>query len=174
MIKKILIILLLILGFLVWAWWGYRTDNVYFLKLASQPILKNIFSEVNSKIYQRGVVQINENKIDVEIAKSAAAKIAGLSWRKSLAEGSGMLFVEGKSNYYSFWMKDMLFPIDIIWIANNQVVDISKNIPVPQGNNLPSYSPDEPANYVLEVNAGYADRHGIKVGDKVKIEVENK
>jgi uncharacterized membrane protein (UPF0127 family) len=171
MIKKILIFVVIIFGFLVWAWWGYRTNNALFLKMANLPVLKNIFSEVNSKIYQRGVVQIGGNKIDVEIAKSSAARIAGLSWRKSLDENSGMLFALGTPNYYAFWMKDMLFPIDIIWIADDQVVDISKNLPVPQGNNPPSYSPAEPANYVLEVNAGYADRYGIKIGDKVQMEI---
>jgi len=70
---------------------------------------------------------INNNCFEVEIAKSQEEKKKGLSLREDLPFNSGMLFVYNKENFYSFWMKDMNFPLDIIWInADNKIVHIEK------------------------------------------------
>ena len=68
-------------------------------------------------------------------------------------------------------MKDMKFPIDIIWIQGNEVVDIAPNLPVVAAEFLSTYEPKVPANYVLEVNAGFVEEHGIKVGDNIEIRI---
>jgi len=169
--KVIFIIILLIFIFLISAWWGYKTDNPYFLKLANTRAFRGIVERLNKELYKRGTVKIKENIINVEVAMKPLAKFKGLSWRKSLGENKGMLFVYGTPNYYTFWMKDMMFPLDIIWIDNNQIIDITKNIPPARRDYAPTYAPALPVNYVLEVNAGYADKHGIKIGDKVEIEI---
>jgi uncharacterized membrane protein (UPF0127 family) len=169
--KKVIIIFLIIIGILVWAWWGYKNNNIYFLKIANTKVFRGAVEKLNKEIYKRGTVKIGKNTIDVEVAITSMAQFKGLSWRKSLEEKGGMLFVFSSPNFYAFWMKDMIFPLDIIWIAGDQIVDISKNLPPARSDFMPTYTPAEPANYVLEVNAGWADRYGIKIGDKVEIKI---
>src|SRR5690606_35019275 len=98
----------------------------------------------------------------------------GLSGKEKLEENNGMLFVFDKKDYHSFWMKNMKFPIDIIFLDNNTVVDIYKNVPPPKpGENmakLPVYRPSKAVNYVLEVPAGTADKAKIKVGDTIDLQ----
>ncbi len=79
-----------------------------------------------------------------------------------------MLFVFDKPDIYSFWMKDMLFPIDMIWISEDgKVVYIERDARPESYPN--SFIPDAPAKYVLEVNAGFSEKNNLKVGDKVEI-----
>lgn len=113
-------------------------------------------------------VTINSNIINVEIAKTNAELKKGLSGRKSLNKNSGMLFVFEKADIHPFWMKNTLIPLDILFIENNIIVDITTLNP-PVDNNIPEYSPKNPANYVLEVNAGFAEENNIKIGNEVKI-----
>ena len=108
-------------------------------------------------------VCINENCFQVEIAESGGEKRRGLSFRESLPEGSGMLFVYDKEDYYSFWMKDMNFPIDIIWInKEKEVVHIERNLQPCGTDSCKGYKPSQKAMYVLEINPGL----DIKIGDK--------
>ena len=79
-----------------------------------------------------------------------------------------MIFVFSKPDKYRFWMPNMHFPIDIIWVNSNPVIGITKNVsnefdPV----NPVFYTPPKPAQYVLEVNAGFAEKNYINIGDKV-------
>jgi uncharacterized membrane protein (UPF0127 family) len=110
-------------------------------------------------------VSIGKHTFIVDIAITASEKEKGLGGRKNLEEGHGMLFPFDHKERYSFWMKDMRFPIDIVWIRDNNVIDITKNAPVATGPYLPVYSPSSPANKVLELPAGTADKLGIKIGD---------
>jgi uncharacterized membrane protein (UPF0127 family) len=114
-------------------------------------------------------VSINEHVIPVELAVTNEEKQRGLGYRDSLNADSGMLFVYDHPEQYGFWMKEMRFPIDIIWIADNLVVDISHNVPVATTSTPPSYQAKIPVNKVLEVNAGKAREWGIDIGDLVQI-----
>lgn len=116
-------------------------------------------------------VTIGENIITAEISDSEEGRIQGLSGRKSLPENHGMLFVFEEANKYSFWMKDMKFPIDIIWINKGEIVDITYHVnpEATDAKSLTTYQPKESAQYVLEVNANYAREKGIKIGDLVEI-----
>ena len=117
---------------------------------------------------QKSEAVINGTKINLIVARSEKDKIKGLSERKSLPSGEGMLFIFNKPDRYPFWMKGMLFPIDIIYLANNSVVYIVENAPAPgQAPNLTIYKPDQPANYVLELNSGMVGKLGIKKGTKI-------
>ncbi len=112
-------------------------------------------------------VIINNIKILVEIADTAKSRQLGLSYRKSLNKNSGMLFVMDKKALTGFWMKDMQFSLDMIWIDGDKIVKISKNL-LPAGSHPDiSYNSGEPIDYVLEVNGGFCDKKGIKVGDKI-------
>jgi uncharacterized membrane protein (UPF0127 family) len=117
-------------------------------------------------------VNVNNNVLCVEIVDTPEKMSKGLSEREDLKENQGMLFVFGDKNIPGFWMKDMKFPIDIIWINDNEIVDISKNVPVPDASTTtqpPNYSPSEPVNYVLEVNAGYVDKYNVEIGNTIEI-----
>lgn len=115
-------------------------------------------------------ILINEKKVLVEIAKTPAEQATGLGFRDSLGKDDGMLFIFEEKTTPGFWMKNMKFSIDIIWISGEKITGISENIRPPTGaanENLTVYSPPKPVNYVLEVNAGFAAENGIKIGDKI-------
>jgi len=105
----------------------------------------------------------------VEIADTPILQAQGLSNHEPLTDDQGMLFVFGQKSVRTFWMKEMLFPLDIIWIDGNTVVKIDKNLP-PEGSS-PSklYASGVPVDFVLEVNGGWSDSAGLKAGDKLKI-----
>lgn len=108
----------------------------------------------------------------VEVAADNWSRAQGLSGRKSLPAGGGMLFVFNKAGRHSFWMKGMNFPLDFIWINDGRVVDITANVPPFSLRSSASeifYKPKQPANMVLEINAGEAARYGVKIGDLVKL-----
>lgn len=115
-------------------------------------------------------VKIGKIRIPVEIARNAVSVKKGLSGRDYLDTDSGMLFIFSQPDYYRFWMPNMNFPLDIIWIANGRVAGISKNI-IPEINMVKPkfYTPPKPVLYVLEVNAGFADKNNISVGDAAAV-----
>lgn len=113
-------------------------------------------------------LEINGISIEIEMARTREEQTHGLSGRTTLSENRGMLFLYDKPGLYSFWMKDMRFPVDIIWIDSDQrIIDISKNaLPESYPN---TFQPREPAQYVLEVNAGFAEKYDINLGDAVTL-----
>ncbi len=112
-------------------------------------------------------VEINDIIIPVELADTLEKHIQGLSDKEELIDG--MLFLFDERQIRSFWMKNMHFPIDIIWIDDEKIVNISKNLP-PEGENpKKTYSSIYPVYYVLEVNAGFCEQNNISIGDRVKI-----
>ena len=128
---------------------------------------------IGLRILDRGapkqVVRIGGENIVVEVADTALAREQGLSGRASLPAGTGMLFVFPESGRAGIWMKDMKFSIDIIWIARGRVVDIAPSASLPvAGQDLPVYYPREPSDLILEMNAGFAASHQIKIGDLVE------
>jgi len=119
-------------------------------------------------------VVIGDTKIFVEVADSEFERRKGLSGRDALAENSGLLFVfEEKDIRPVFWMKDMKFPIDIIWINDGKIVQIDSSIPpAPQDTPdkmLKLYSPTIPIDYVLEVTSGFCEAKGIEVGMEIDL-----
>jgi uncharacterized protein len=110
-------------------------------------------------------------RVEVEVMLTPAAQEKGLSGHAPLAADQGMLFLFDSPQRYGFWMKDMTFPIDIIWIAGEKVADITVNAAIPvQGQDLPIYSPRVPVDKVLEVPAGFAALHGLRIGSTVEIQ----
>ncbi len=113
-------------------------------------------------------IKIKEKDIKLELATTTKDVEKGLSGRISLENNSGMLFVFSKPYRYSFWMRDMNFPLDMIWINDGLIVDISENVPNDFNPASPTfYQPLSPAQYVLEVNAGFSGANNIKIGDAV-------
>ena len=108
----------------------------------------------------------NNNRLTAELAKSPEAIAKGLSGRLSLKPNQAMLFVYEVEQEYCFWMKDMNFSVDIIWLNNaKEVVDVEQDVSAdtyPQ-----TFCPDQPAKYVLETNSGVAASTGLKKGAQV-------
>lgn len=101
----------------------------------------------------------------LEVADSDPARIRGLSGRNSMDQDAGMLFVFDVPGIYPFWMKDMKFPLDMVWIADGRVVDVATlRPPVPTELVPPSHIPLAKANLVLELNAGKAADLGLVKG----------
>lgn len=134
-------------------------------------------------IYQFSKNQITQMKTDakvsfpkhtfsVETVKDSKAQQIGLTKYNSIKSDQGMLFVFDKPDTYSFWMKNMKFPIDIIFINGDSVVSFVENAKPVNADvaNPPIYSPTDPADKVVEIQAGLVKKYNIKKGDKVKIE----
>ena len=115
------------------------------------------------------VVEINDVDIKIEIVNTQEARHNGLSNREELCEDCGMLFEFDDNKIRSFVMREMNFPIDIIWINDKMIVGIDKNLQ-PEGSDYKNvYKSPEPVDYVLEVNAGFTDKNVISIGDKAVI-----
>jgi len=118
-------------------------------------------------------VTINNHIFNLEITKTEKEKEIGLAKYKNIPQNFGMLFTFEKPEYHSFWMKNMKFPIDIIFIRNNKIVTIFKNVSPPKSNNeqLLIYTPSQFSDTVLEINAGLSEKNKFKNGDLVRIKL---
>ena len=113
---------------------------------------------------------VGGQEFSVEIADSQAEQIQGLSGRQSLCETCGMLFVFPEARTRSFWMKDVNFPLDIIFIRGGKIIEIFADVPIQSSGNIPTVESTEPADQVLELNAGAAKKFGIGPGVEVELE----
>ena len=116
-------------------------------------------------------VAVNDTKFQVELAETNTEKQIGLSKTENLPENEGMLFLFDTPDFYSFWMRDMKFPIDIIFINGNKVTTIISNAlpPSETGGSLPTFQPTQKSDKVLEVNAGIAKKYNITEGSVIDI-----
>lgn len=159
-------IVLVFLGFLI-------LGGFVLAKSSDQvPVINQIS---NNNVWQNksnfSKILVNNTPLFVEIADSQEKISKGLSGRKFLGKDEGMLFIFAKDKFPAFWMKDMNFPIDIIWINNGKIVGIEENVqpePDKEEKFLKLYHPPEPVDMVLEVNAFFSKENGIKVGDSVQ------
>jgi uncharacterized protein len=108
--------------------------------------------------------------IHAEVKRTTSEKARGMMYRDSLPSDQGMLFLNAQPERSAYWMANCRFPLDIIWMnAARQVVEISPSTPPcpAGGNDCPSYGGHEPAQYVLELNGGEAQKHGVRVGTTI-------
>ena len=129
----------------------------------------NIPAVISTEGQPSDSVVIGTTTVLVDIAATSAARTQGLSGRKSLAWGNGMLFIFPKAGDWGFWMKDMYFPIDIIWADKAGVTTTA--LPNVSSTTYPqAFHTNAPSVYVLEVRAGYAAGHDIGVGQKIVVQ----
>jgi uncharacterized membrane protein (UPF0127 family) len=120
-------------------------------------------------------ITIDSHTFNVAVETTLAQQEQGLSGKASLPKNQGMLFNFTTTNRYAFWMKDMKFPLDIVFINNGKIVSISENVPVPTTSNEntpPVYLPTGPINQALEINAGVSKTDGFKTGDPVTVKLK--
>lgn len=137
---------LILLATVVWAGWFFfykqRTPRIFFT---------------------------NGTVINVAVADTPEERTRGLSKREILRDDEGMIFVFDTIDRHQMWMKDMYFPIDIMWLDENfRIVDIVTGASVSSYPN--TYTPRSSAGFVLEVNAGFVNRNNIKIGDTIVFE----
>ena len=132
--------------------------------LVSTPVLEN--TEAPEISYAKKEVMLGNTLFTLEVADTFALHERGLSYRQSLAPQTGMLFVFDTPGMYYFWMKDMNFPIDIIWLdQNKKVVHIEHSL---SPSTYPdSFGPETPTQYVIEIPAGEAKQANFVIGDTV-------
>ncbi len=147
--------------------------RVFFIVLIVSVVTSLLFylSYKNKKVTPLPTVKINNLEIPVIVADTPEKKGQGLSGTSLLDSDKGMLFIFRDKSQPSFWMIDMNYPLDLVWISDNKVAAIDANVPNPKpgtpASELPLYTPPVGIDYVLEVNAGFTEKHGIKVGDTV-------
>jgi hypothetical protein len=115
-------------------------------------------------------VLMPKGALEVEVADTYASRELGLSGRDKMGDDEGMLFIFEEPGRYGFWMKDMKFPLDMVWINQNGiVVNVERNVTPESYKEKKTYINQSDASYVLEINAGLAERFGLYIGSKVKI-----
>ena len=150
-------ILFSILGYVFWT--KMDSDNV-----STIPIEKSL-SMIKS--WAKANLCFEKNCFDIEIANDNSSRTYGLMNRTSLDADKWMLFVFDKDEVHSFWMKDTLIALDMIWInSGGVIVDIQTATPC-HSDTCPCYIPASPSRYVLELNAGISKVIGLQKGSLV-------
>lgn len=149
---------IIIAGLLIKAYYKNTADSNY-----------NPFEGARKK-----VIYIGSLRLYVEIANTDELRKKGLSVRSAINDDEGMLFLfDQKDIMPAIWMKNMEFPIDIIWIKNGKIVQIHKNVPKPTkgtpDSKLKIYTPKAPVDYVLEVRGGYTDKNVVLEGAAIDL-----
>ena len=117
----------------------------------------------------RNKVCFQRECVTVEIADTDQKRERGLQNRQFLGRREGMLFIFAQNGRYSFWMKDTLIPLDMIWLDDSRrVVYVAANVPPCRSEPCPVYTPPYEARYVLELNAGMAQKLGLHPGSQVQ------
>lgn len=157
----------IILGFAVFlillGWYLYAHDiQLKKYVQTSSPLSQTRLIDARKLTFNMGTKQI---AADVVVTEESREK--GLGGRPYLEDNTGMFFIFPKPDFYAFWMKDMTFPIDIIWLsAEMKVVDIKERVE-PSTYPNQSFTPREKALYVLEVSSGDVAASGLKIGDTI-------
>lgn len=149
----------------------HRTPRIWQLAVGVVLVLLGgwiIYSGISSRLARNARATINSQTINLLVADEPHEITAGLGNRESLERDSGMLFIMPEPIIPNFWMKDMKFPIDFIWIDEEmKIVAITPSIGV---DSYPiTFAPPSPVKYVLEVNAGLSAHYGWLPGDSVEL-----
>jgi len=165
--KKIKISLLTILILFLFATTlksvSHEGDTFFGNKVDKEPPKQEV--EVN----KTAVLTVGETKVSLDIANTEGNRIRGLSGREEILYYQGMIFVFPMDGIYSFWMKDMNFSLDIIWLDKDyKIVHLEKNI---SPETYPkSFIPEKKSRYVVELHSGFATTHNLVVGQSLSIE----
>lgn len=147
--KKILIILVLVIL-------GATLYTAYIME--TQPLAG----------YETKIIRMGNSELEVLVADTEEKRTKGLMGVTKLTTDTGMLFIFPDSSPRTFWNKNTLIPLDLIWISNGNVVDISSLPSISQSNNqIISVPSSEAIDMVLEVNAGWVEAHGVEIGTAV-------
>lgn len=117
-----------------------------------------------------GSLEIRGVQVQYELANTSLSRTLGLMYRESLPENAGMLFDFNENSTAAFWMKNTKISLDMLFIDENwQILHIHEDVQPCKKDPCPTYPSSAPYRYVLEVNGGFSEDHGIKVGDTVHL-----
>lgn len=163
MSKKITLIILLSICVLIY---------LFLIKTQTKEPMIKTFNDLQDREHVELIVSSSDQTLTVEVVNTPQSTTQGLSGRDAIG-AQGMLFIFPTNEARYFWMKDMKFDIDIIWISHNQIVGITRNVPKPQEDTpdykLETYPSQESVDMVLELGAGESEKYGINPGDVVQL-----
>lgn len=149
-------LLLLSVGLFFSSMYGYKC---FVEKVCESEVINRVVRPDTTVLMPKGA-------LTAEVVNTKSARALGLSGRTKMADNEGMLFIFDAPGKYGFWMKDMTFPLDIIWINQNGVVVAIERELTPE--TYPkTYINGADASYVLEINAGLSEKFGLYLGSKV-------
>lgn len=158
----VIIIIIAVVAIGIWYKFGNKTGET-----TPDTQTSTETSAVNSS-----TAKINGKTITLLVADNEVERELGLGGRTSLGENEAMIFVFDKPDAYEFWMKDMKIPLDIIWLDSNyKVVHIAHNV-TPETYPDETFAPEDPALYVLETNANFANKNNLRIGDVVEVSLK--
>ena len=139
------------------------------LLINQNPIQEDV-AQLNIKTPQK-VLAIGSAQIMAEVRQSEAELELGLSYRPSMGETEGMIFIYKEPQKVLYWMKGMQFPLDFIFVVNKRIVEIVEQVSEPSRDNPVEKTvvPTQLVDMVIEVNAGWVSRNQVKVGDLVNL-----
>lgn len=147
---------------------GLFFSSMYGFKCFATKVCDSVV--VDKMVRSDAIVLMPKGALEVEVANTRGSRELGLSGRDKMGDNEGFLYVFDAPGRYGFWMKDMSFPLDIIWInQNGVVVDIERDVATTSDPNPKIFMNESEAVYVLEINAGLSQRFGLYLGTKVKI-----
>jgi uncharacterized membrane protein (UPF0127 family) len=152
----------IIIGVVVVALLGFFIVNNF---ITNEPKVEYYTFTKEGELTFTDSLGVLKTKIDLEIADNNYERQLGLMNRKEMKENQGMLFIFPMQGNQSFWMRNTLISLDILFVNDQkQIVTIHKNTKILSDQ---SYPATQPSIYVVEVLAGFSDRHNIQVGDKI-------
>ena len=142
--------------------------GIFVWRLSLDPLFISQFMSLRkTSVADTSTLLIHGTKITAVIADTEALRMAGLSGRASLPDGEGLLMKFSADTLPGIWMKDMNFPIDVVWIDSNWT--ITQVTPLLRPESYPKvFYPDAPVRFVLEIPASFSDIHNIKAGDTIE------
>ncbi|MEK6918405.1 MAG: DUF192 domain-containing protein [Nanoarchaeota archaeon] len=152
--------------------------GLYYGGILSKKDTKSIIPlEQLQSDFDDGKVCFNEQGecFQISLQKTPEERKAGLMYNTGIRDDQGMLFLFEEEGKHGIWMKNMIIPLDILWLDKNGVVVFHTNNTQPcKGEVCPTITNNESALYVLEINAGMAKKQGITIGSKASINIINK
>lgn len=147
----------------------FKTWHLTFLGVVVIIFIANL---IYASFWPKTTIKIGGRQVYVLIADSYDHRLKGWSGKKDMGKYGGMLFVFAERGQHGMVMRDMHFPLDIIWLDGYTIVDIAPNVPPEPGvpeEQLTIYQARAPSTAVLELPAGFRDQTGLKIGDTVEV-----
>lgn len=127
----------------------------------------------NYETYPQAIVKIKDAEFTVALAQSEERKEIGLSYLQNMPENRGMAFIYKEPDIYPFWMKDMNFDLDFIWVRNGKIIEVTPYVSSKVIDQYKITKPYSPVDTVIELNAGQIEANQIGVGDTVNMRYLN-
>lgn len=145
-----------------------RQKIVFLLVLVALIVGAVIVMQWKGEKVDKMLARIGEGEFVLRVADDVAERARGLGGVQALAPDEGILFIFPNDDFHAIWMKDMLIPIDILWLSESgEVIDLRADV---SPNSFPQiFAPHTPARFVVELSSGSTKMFGIKIGSRVQI-----